>query len=310
MMNNKNPMMKSMFMVNEKHKDASIIIPCKNEGIFLENTIKSIMEAKNNVSFEIIVVDDGSTDGCTKFLKIDNIKYKDVKLISSSKLGVGKAKNLGAKYANGEIIFFCDAHILVSDYWLDRLIISIKTNNAHAISCGIRDMNNVGIGFGESWDSQLSLIWLKKSKSTISEIPIAPGAMFGIYKHVFKLINGFDKNMILWGKEDEEISLRLWLFGYKIIVDNTVEIKHLFKTKNTCGITQENLVYNHLCLIYSHFNFQNISKAISLISHRPNFEEAYSKIIFNKKIMEQRKRYFDIRKYNENDFFRKFNINF
>lgn len=47
----------------------SIIIPCKNEGDLVEMTLNSMDNAKTGIDYEIIVVDDGSVDGCCGFLR-------------------------------------------------------------------------------------------------------------------------------------------------------------------------------------------------------------------------------------------------
>ncbi|MCL6447244.1 MAG: glycosyltransferase [Armatimonadetes bacterium] len=50
----------------------SLIIPCRNEGSYLQHTLRSLIEAKTELSYEIIVVNDGSTDGCCNFLEQNN----------------------------------------------------------------------------------------------------------------------------------------------------------------------------------------------------------------------------------------------
>lgn len=93
---------------NKSLIDVSIIIPCKNEVNNLKSTVDSIMESKNVLRSEIIVVDDASIDLSTEFLSSDLYKdtYKDIILLKTNNVGVAKAKNIGGKIAKGKYLFF------------------------------------------------------------------------------------------------------------------------------------------------------------------------------------------------------------
>jgi glycosyltransferase involved in cell wall biosynthesis len=292
--------------------DVSIIIPCKNEINNLKKTIDSIMSSKNKLTYEIIVIDDGCVDGSCDFISTDVETYKNIKLIPSGNLGLSNTKNLGGKTAQGKYLFFCDAHITVPDYWLDNLIKTLEENGGHAIAPVVADMTRDQYkGYGETWNSSLEVVWLtNKPENNSSEIPIACGCVFGIKKEVFDAIGGFDSHFEIWGKEDEEISLKLWLFGYRIILDTFVEVKHLFRTKHPYEVTHENVIYNFLCMVYSHFDTKNLAIALDIARNKYSFAPAIAKIMLNGDLMNQRKEYFSRRTFNENYFFEKFDIPF
>lgn len=290
--------------------DASIIIPCKNEGGNLKKTVDSIMSSKNQKSFEIIIVDDGTIYENYDF--INKSSYDNVKIIRSGNLGAAKARNLGAKLAYGQYLFFCDAHISVPNYWIDNLIEALEKNNSHIVAPVIKDMKKEEYkGYGQTWNKELQVQWLlDKPEDNFTVIPIACGCCFGIRKNVFKEIGGFDKYFEVWGKEDEELSLKAWLFGYKIVLDTRIEVKHLFRSKHPYEVTYENFIYNFLCMIYSHFSDKHLSKALNIACNHYAFSKAASKFILNENLLKQREEYFNKRKYNENYFFQKFNILF
>lgn len=292
--------------------DVSIIIPCKNEINNLKNTVDSIMDSKNNLSFEIIVVDDGSTDGSCDFIDINKDIYKAITLISSKNNGAAGSRNLGAKMAIGKYLFFCDAHVSVPNYWIDNLIKTLEENDAHTIAPIITDMNNdQSKGYGQTWNDKLEVTWLiQKPSINGSEIPIACGCAFGIKREVFDSIGGFDTYFQVWGKEDEELCLKSWLFGFKVILDTTVEVKHIFRTKHPYKVTFAEVIYNFLCMANSHFDFKNLIKAINITKDNAYFPIAAAKIMLNEDLLKQRNEYFSKRKYDENYFFKKFNIPF
>ncbi|MBW9152826.1 glycosyltransferase family 2 protein [Clostridium estertheticum] len=292
--------------------DVSIIIPCKNELNNLKKTVESIMNSKNKLSYEIIIVDDGSTDRSCDFININKESYKDIKLISVLNFGAAGSRNFGAKTASGKYLFFCDAHVSVPDYWLDNLIKTLEDNNAHIIAPVIKDMVKENYkGYGQTWDNNLNVMWLlNKIETNGSEIPIACGCAFGIKKEVFEAIGGFDKYFEVWGKEDEELCFKSWLFGYKIILDISVEVKHLFRSKHPYLVTPENVIYNFLCMAYCHFENKNLVKALNIACKDYGFSYATAKIMLNEDLMKQRKEYLNKRKYSEDYFFKKFNIPF
>lgn len=100
----------------EKHKKISIIIPTYNRKEKLEKCIDSILNQTYH-NFEIIIVDDGSTDGTQEWLEA---KYKTnsriIYLINSQNSGAGFSRKRGYDKAQGEYIIFCDD----DDYYTDN----------------------------------------------------------------------------------------------------------------------------------------------------------------------------------------------
>ncbi|OBR94101.1 undecaprenyl-phosphate 4-deoxy-4-formamido-L-arabinose transferase [Clostridium ragsdalei P11] len=294
--------------------DVSIIVPCKNEVNNLKWTLDSIMKSKNFLNFEIIVVDDASNDSSTQFLKSDLNKptYKDIILIKTNNIGAARARNAGAKVANGNYLFFCDAHVKVPDHLLDNLVDTLKVSNANIAAPCILDMhNNLAAGYGQTWDNKLNVTWIVRNPGIIYEIPIACGCAFCITKEAFQKINGFDNLFQVWGKEDEELCFKAWLYGYKIVVNPEVKVRHLFRPKHPYKVTSSNVAYNMLCMAYSHFKKQRILKTINLINSYSYFPIVVSSIKSNLDlIFTQREKYFKERIHDDDFFFKKFMISF
>lgn len=94
----------------------SVIIPCYNYGQFLRDSLSSALSQKN-VTLEIIVVNDGSTDD--SFEAVQQLQSPYIRLINTPHRGIGAARNRGVAEATGSFLAFLDA----DDAWReDRLI--------------------------------------------------------------------------------------------------------------------------------------------------------------------------------------------
>lgn len=294
--------------------DASIIIPCKNEVNTLKATVDSIINSKNITRYEIIVVDDASIDLSTEFLRADMNKhiYKDIILIRVDNVGCAVARNAGVKVAKGKYLFFCDAHIKVEDRWLDNMVSTLENNNADLVSPCIVDMSNpLAECYGGTWKDKFQFNWLLTKPKGITEIPMAGAAALGISKEIFKKISGFNDFFQVYGMEDQELCIKAWLYGYKLVVNPNVKVQHLFRIKHPYQITTANVIFNILCLSYCHFRKERIVKTIDIVKSSPFFDIASADIKLNMGlIMKEREKYFNERIYSDDFFFEKFSIPF
>ncbi|MCS7063711.1 MAG: glycosyltransferase [Methylacidiphilales bacterium] len=95
----------------------SVIIPTYNRELFLKETLQSVFR-QTFPDFEVIVVDDGSTDNTWTYLQ--NLKHKIIFLRQKNK-GPGAARNLGALHASGKYLAFLDSDDLWFPYTLEKL---------------------------------------------------------------------------------------------------------------------------------------------------------------------------------------------
>ena len=95
----------------------SIIIPCFNAANYLENTINSILK-QTYKDFEIIIVDDGSTDETAELCRKLSAAHTNIRYIYQCNQGPSAARNHGLKVAEGEYITFADADDYVEENFL------------------------------------------------------------------------------------------------------------------------------------------------------------------------------------------------
>ena len=132
----------------------SIIIPAHQEGIWLENTLRSIAANTKYPGYEIIIIDDASTDDCAKDLEamwsdmnpVSGSSVKTLVVKANEEHGPAVSRNRGLLWADGELIVTLDAHMALSPEWLTRLVeVHEKYPDAFLMGCstGFRDVEDL-----------------------------------------------------------------------------------------------------------------------------------------------------------------------
>jgi glycosyltransferase involved in cell wall biosynthesis len=96
----------------------SIIIPVHNDGVKLEKCIRSLIaQTYPKEKLEVIIVDDGSTDGIEDWLPR---KFPDVKFLQKERTGPDDSRNKGIELATGEILGFIDSDCIADPNWVEE----------------------------------------------------------------------------------------------------------------------------------------------------------------------------------------------
>jgi len=99
----------------------SIVIPVYNSALYIEKCLNSILNQDYD-KFQVIIVDDGSTDDSLQILNDFAKDYPNVIVLSQDNAGPGAARELALKYATGDYIIFSDS----DDYWEDNFLSKIN----------------------------------------------------------------------------------------------------------------------------------------------------------------------------------------
>jgi len=113
--------------------DASIVIPAYNAARYISECINSVVIQKTNFRYEIIVVDDGSTDGTGKIVQR---LHPEVRLLTKKNGGPGDARNAGVTASASEIIVFIDADDRMLPSSLEHQVNFMKMNEEIGLSFG------------------------------------------------------------------------------------------------------------------------------------------------------------------------------
>lgn len=114
----------------------SVIIPAYNQEKFIEQSIDSVL-AQTFSDYEIIVVNDGSTDGTAQLLERYGTR---IRIISQTNAGLSQARNAGIEVSKGEMLAFLDADDLWYPWMLSRMVSCLEKNSETDFVAGSCDL--------------------------------------------------------------------------------------------------------------------------------------------------------------------------
>ena len=156
---------------NKTHPKISVIIPIYNSENFIKECLNSLIN-QSFKNFEIIGINDGSTDNSLKILKEFEEKDERIYLKTQNNLGAGIARNVGMKMAKGEYLIFLDSDDIFNETMLEELYAKIKGNNLEIVICNSNSfdtLNNKKIFYGKRYSfSDEQMMILNKNFSSLN----------------------------------------------------------------------------------------------------------------------------------------------
>lgn len=122
----------------------SVIVPIYNTRPFLEECVRSILNQQFSEPFEVLLVDDGATDGCD--VLCDELAAQDrrIRVFHQENQGLSGARNTGIDAARGRYYAFVDADDVVRPGYLQALYDACETHDAYMAICAVEDVNEDG----------------------------------------------------------------------------------------------------------------------------------------------------------------------
>ena len=196
----------------------SVVIPAYNAAAYLTRCLQAISES-DCTPHEIIVVDDGSTDGTPQLAA--QFGYT---LLSTEKCsGPAVARNIGAAQATGDILFFVDADVCVKPDTLSKIARSFQADPELDAVMGSYDSRPASPDFISQYRNLQHCYVHHHGSERASTFWSGCGA---IRREVFSEYSGFSTE---WKRavEDIELGYRLIRGGRKIILDRSIQVTHL-----------------------------------------------------------------------------------
>ncbi|CAK5117222.1 unnamed protein product [Meloidogyne enterolobii] len=235
----------------ERLPSVSVILPFHDEhySTLLRSGYSIINRSPSDVLKEIIFVDDSSTkpelkepfEQHWKAKSLDNI----VKVVRTSKReGLIRARAIGARAANAEIIIFLDAHSEANYNWLPPLIEPIALNYrtvvcpfVDVIDCDTYEYRAQDEGARGSFDWEFNYKRLPlteedlKSPTKPFKSPVMAGGYFAISTKWFWELGGYDEGLDIWGGEQYELSFKIWQCHGQLVDAPCSRVGHIYRCK-------------------------------------------------------------------------------
>ncbi len=195
----------------------SFIIPAYNEEEYIGKTINSLLELNYpKDKYEIIVVNDGSTDSTGKVC--EKLQQKGlIKLVNKKNGGKASAINHGIKYCSGEIIGILDADSYVHKDFAENAVGYFNNPEVAAVTSSMKAVGSKNLVQKIQWVEYLFSIYLRKLMSLFNSLYVIPGPGSFYRKKVLKEIKGFSTDTLT---EDMEIAFRIQKKGY--VIENSL----------------------------------------------------------------------------------------
>lgn len=207
-------------MMNTNQPYISIIVPVHNGSEYISGCIEALRDSSYK-SFEIIVVDDGSTDDTVEICKRAGVRVIEL----SDQSGPASARNRGAEEAAGEILLFIDSDVVVRKDTIERVARNFCTDPDLTALFGSYDDEPAAPDFFSQYRNLLHHYVHQRSERYAKTFWAGCGA---VRREVFLEEGGFDKKRFeVPSIEDIEFGYRLFERGYKIVLDKELQVKHL-----------------------------------------------------------------------------------
>ncbi|TSC69102.1 MAG: family 2 glycosyl transferase [Parcubacteria group bacterium Gr01-1014_56] len=239
----------------------SLIIPAYNEEAYIGGCLDSVIAHAPDEFFEIIVVDNASTDNTAKIASA----YPEVRVVHEPKKGLPSARERGRLEASGDFLAYIDADTRMHSDWLP-LAKKVFDKNPEAVSIS---------GPARYWDAGLwqrmvlEFFWWTSSPLMYRVVGyMIYGAHFIVKREALEKIGGFDTGISFYG-EDTDLARRLSKVGKTVFRMDFYILSSARRFKKE-GIIKSNFVYtmNFLWPVIFNRPFTFVHKDIR--SEKPN----------------------------------------
>jgi len=201
----------------------SIIVPAYNCRSTIEKCVESL-KALDYPNYEILIMDDGSTDGTGEYL--DTVE--DIRVMHLENGGPGRARNIGLSHARGEYVAFTDADCVVDPGWLRALMQGFQMDEVVGVG-GDQQSPADETRFGKRVNGFLKAVgfvaaYMKRDGGSYRRVTHNPTCNVAYKKAAVKEVGGF--NEALWPGEDVELDYCLSRKGYRFLYTPDAVVYH------------------------------------------------------------------------------------
>ena len=201
----------------------SIIIVNYNGKELLQKCLDSLLKVNYN-NFEIILVDNNSTDGSVEFITKNYPSLIIIKLDSNK--GFAEPNNVAAKISKGKYLLFLNNDTVVTPNFISEMVKVMETDKKIAICQSLLLKPDGSVDSSGDFIDHLGVVYNSKTEiDEIREVSSARGASMLVRSDIFEKLDGFDQKFFVTF-EDVDLCWRSWILGYRVLIIPTSIVYH------------------------------------------------------------------------------------
>jgi len=201
----------------------SVIVPAYNASATIGQTLQALSKQNCPQTFEVIVVDDGSTDDTASIVS----SFSAVRYVRQDNAGPAAARNHGAQLARGEFLAFTDSDCIPHEDWISRLMEGFGHEQVGVVA------GSYGIANSGSWLALCiykEILW--RHTRLMQDYPNSFGSYnFCVRKNVFSSVGGFNAIYRRASGEDNDLSYKIVGSGSRIYFERKALVDHHHPTR-------------------------------------------------------------------------------
>lgn len=194
---------------------ASVIVPCYNEELTVENCVESLLR-QDYGDYEVILVDDGSTDATAALLWSLADRYEKIRMFCKENGGKSTALNYGIERAAGEYVVCVDADSLLLPDALTQLMSAFELEpDADAVAGNVKVINRRGLwGRSQAIEYVYGQMYLRRAFDQLGCVQVISGAIGAFRKRVFREVGGYSSDTLV---EDMDLTINMARHRMKVV---------------------------------------------------------------------------------------------
>ena len=199
----------------------SVIMPCFNAAETLDHSIQSVID-QTVIDWELICIDDGSTDGTCAMLREWQSRYPRIRMVRNRGKGPSQARNQGADQASGDILCFLDA----DDLWccrklesLQRAFVTDAVDGAYGQVAFFRQRGQADT-YSTVPNTALDIGTL------LGENPVCTMSNISVRRRLFQQVGGFDVDLV----HNEDLDWLIRLVGQGAVIQPLSDLQVWYRT--------------------------------------------------------------------------------
>ncbi len=190
---------------------ASILVPAYNESPVIEQAVRSLA-ASDYPQFEVIVVDDGSTDDTAA--KVESLDLPNLRLVREVNLGKAAALNAGMRVARYDLVVTVDADTVFEPQTLARVIEPLADERVGAVAGNTKVANRKGLlGRWQHIEYVMGFNLDRRMYDVLQCMPTVPGAIGAFRRSVLEEVGGFSSSTLA---EDTDVTIAIGRTGWHV----------------------------------------------------------------------------------------------